>query len=273
MRILAWLLLSLCVVPAAHAERVVALSPHLAELACAAGGCQQLVGRVAYSDYPEAVIALPLVGDAFAVNLEALLALKPTLVLIWEGGTPAATVDQLRRIGVRTELVKVESLDDISVALRTLGVWLGTDSQAIEAAEQFERGMAALREKYQQRAPLRVLYQIEMQPMFSISHRSPISKAIEICGGINVFDDLPGIAAPINAEAALVRDPQVIVFSQQDQVRGITEWWADFPAVSAVAGAHLYTLDANLLARATPRMLDGVESLCQAIDRARSPAD
>src|ERR1044071_9701260 len=79
----------LIAVPGVAAERVRTLSPHLAELVCAAGACDRLAGVVAYSDYPPQVAKLPHVGDAFNLNLEQLAALQPDLVISWDGGSSA----------------------------------------------------------------------------------------------------------------------------------------------------------------------------------------
>lgn len=249
--------------------RIVALAPHLAELTCAAGACEQLVGRVAYSDYPQTVAQLPLVGDAFAVNLEALMVLQPDLVLAWDGGTSAAQQAQLARLGVQVRALKVETLDEIAGAVRQIGAWAGTAAIADQAAGALNDRLQALRAQYAQRAPLRVLYQIELQPMFSISKRSPISQAIRTCGGRNLFADLPGVAAPVNAEAAVAAAPQAIVFSRHEDVAAIRQWWSRFVQVPAVANAALFEIDGDLLARAGPRMLDGVAQLCEALQRAR----
>ena len=56
------------------AQRAVALAPHLAELVFAAGAGQRLVGVMRFSDLPPEAAALPVIGDAFAINLEAVAA-------------------------------------------------------------------------------------------------------------------------------------------------------------------------------------------------------
>ena len=124
------LLAALFAAPAAAAERVVALSPHLAELACAAGGCEQLVGVVAWSDFPERVKTLPQVGDAFAVNVEQLVSLQPDLVLAWDGGTPRATIERLRGLKLRVETLSIRRIDEVAGGLRRVGGWLGTPAVA-----------------------------------------------------------------------------------------------------------------------------------------------
>lgn len=256
-----------------HADpkpRVVALAPHLAELVCAAGACDTLVGRVAYTDYPEALLGLPEVGNAFAVNLEALVALQPDLVLAWDGGTSAATLEQLQRVGMHVDRVRVETLDDIAGALRSLGKRLGSESMALAAAASYEQELLQLRARYRGLSPVKVFYQIELQPMFTVSRRSPIGQAIELCAGENLFADMEGIAAPVNAEAVIARAPEVIVYSDHEDAAALHQWWQRFAAVPAVAAQQLHAVPAELLARATPRMLGGVRALCEAVDQARA---
>ena len=94
--IAAWIPLFFVTVAQGAAQRVVTLAPNLTELAYAAGAGERLVGAVLYSDYPEAARRLPHVGDAFRVDPERLLALKPDLVLAWSSGTPQVVIENLR---------------------------------------------------------------------------------------------------------------------------------------------------------------------------------
>ncbi len=274
------LCLALCLMGAASlplkihaAERVVTLAPHLAELVCAAGACDQLVGSVKRSDYPESVKALPKVGDAFAVNAEALIALKPTLVLVWDGGTAVQTIAQVEQLGLRVARVRIEKLEHIAASVRRIGALLGTSTAAEIAASKFEQDVTQLRSSHAQRASLRVFYQLQVEPMFTVSAGSPISQALRLCGAENIFGDIQQLAGSVSREAVIARNPDVIVFSDEENQRGIRQSWSNFPSVRAVADQNLLVVRADLLARATPRMTQGITQLCEVLDQARARRD
>lgn len=266
---LAVLLLLMMTAPVGAAgTRTVSLAPHLAELACAAGACDQLVGVVEYTDFPPRAAALPQVGNAWAVNFEALLALHPQRVLLWDGGTPAATAERLRALGLTLVPVKVERLDDIGRALEELGAALGTPGPARQAAIDYRARLAALRARYRGRPPLRAFYQIETSPAYSISRRSPIHEALELCGATNVFADLPAIAAPVNIEAVLAARPEVVVHTSDEDEAAIARYWQRFAGLPAAR--QRVVVDAALLTRQSPRVLEGIAQLCERLDAVRA---
>ena len=225
---------------------------------------------VAYTDFPEHAARLPQVGDAFAVNAEALVALKPDLVLSWDGGTARGVTERLRALKLPVQGIAVSRLGDIAGALRNLGKRLGTTPAAERAATAFEQRLRRLRAQHADDVRLRVLYTIELEPMYTINRNSPISEAIELCGGDNVFAELPQLSAAVGKEAVLASNPDAVVFAHEDGEAAVRAWWARWPQLAAVQRQALYAMDGNLLTRATPRMLDGVEQLCAALSDARA---
>jgi iron complex transport system substrate-binding protein len=254
---------------AVAAPRVVTLAPHLAELVCAAGACEDLVGVSAWSDTPARVAGLPQIGDAQRVNLEAVLALKPDLVLAWDGGTPPETVARLRALGLRVESVRVRELDDVAAALEAIGAWLGTPARARAAAAAYRARLSGLRSRWAHAAPLRVVYQIETAPAYTVNRDSPISQAFAVCGGVNVFAGLPRLAAPVSAEAMLAAQPQAVFYGAQENAAAMREYWARLAATPAARAGNFFPVPADRLARATPRLLDAIEEVCADLDLAR----
>ncbi|MFT4045799.1 MAG: ABC transporter substrate-binding protein [Solimonas sp.] len=257
---------------AGAAERIVTLAPHLAELACAVGACEELVGVAAYTDAPPQAAKRPQIGSALAINREAVLALQPTRVLAWQGGTPETAIAQLRGLGLRVEPVAIDDLDAIAPTLATLGAELGHPEQGRAAAAAYARRLAALRAQYRGRPRLRAFYQIETGPVYTVSARSPISAALDLCGADNVFARLPALSAIVSDEAVLAADPQVVVHAADEDARGMQAYWRRLGGVQAADPRRRVAIDANLLTRQSPRVLDGIADLCAGLDRVRACA-
>ena len=253
--------------------RVITLAPHLTELVCAAAGCEALVAVGAYSDFPPEVQRLPRIGDVGTLNLEAVIALKPTHVLVWDGGTPAAQRAQLERLKLPVTALAIERLDEVPAMLEKLGAMLGTKARAAAAARDYRERLARLeaRRRALPSQPLRVLYQIETSPVYTVSGKTPISATIALCGGVNVFADLPALAAPVTDEAVLAARPKVVVHAPT-ATAAVTAYWQRF-ARSARNAPTLVAIDPDLLARAGPRMVEGAEQLCDAFDRVRAKSE
>lgn len=253
--------------------RIVVLAPHLAELAYAAGAGDRLVATVAFSTFPPGVAPLPIIGDAFRIDLERLVAMRPDVVLAWDGGTPKPLIEEITALGIRVVTLRADTLADISENLRTIGALAGSVTAAREAADRFDARLTALRKDYAQRTRVRVYYQVAERPLFTIGGAHSLNDAIALCGGVNVFSDIDHPAPAVDVESVLGRNPEVIVGGLHPLPEpgdlGALAAWLQWEGVAAVQQGHVYPLDASLMGRATPRLLDGVASLCELIDRAR----
>ncbi|OGA17917.1 MAG: cobalamin-binding protein [Betaproteobacteria bacterium RIFCSPLOWO2_02_FULL_66_14] len=253
------------------AGRVVSLAPHLTELLYAAGAGGRLVGAIEHSDYPEAARGLPRIGSETGINLEALLRLKPDLVAAWPNAGSRRAVDRIAALGVPVYRSEPRELDDVARTLLALGVLTGTRPAAEAAAQAFRERVAALRKMHTAKPVVRVFYEVWNRPLMTVNGAHLISKVMALCGGENVFAALPVIAPPIDREAVLRANPEVIVASGIDGRDPIwLQDWRAFPQLTAVARGNLYAIAPDLMQRHTPRILEGAERLCGALDEARS---
>ncbi len=250
--------------------RIVTLAPHLAELVYAAGAGPRLVGVSAYSDHPPAARALPVVGDAGRLDLERIVALKPDLVLAWLSGNPRGELERLSGLGIKVVALEPRSLEDIARHLELVGKLAGSGYEATRTAARFRSELRLLQSRYAGRRPVTVFYQIWDAPLTTVNGRHLIDEAIRLCGGRNVFADLPGLTPTISLEALLAADPEAILvgapIAQRDALLAA---WRARPALRAVRTGQLFFVDADLLHRATPRMLEGAGALCEALERVR----
>jgi iron complex transport system substrate-binding protein len=118
---------------------------------------------------------------------------------------------------------------------------------------------------------VRTFYQIWSQPLITVNGEHLISQVITLCGGVNIFADLPTLAPAVTPEAVLAADPQVIIASGKARER--PDWLASWQAwqhLSAVKNGQLYVIDPDLIQRQTPRILDGARILCQQLQQARN---
>jgi iron complex transport system substrate-binding protein len=255
---------------AVSAQRVVSLAPHLTELMYAAGAGAKRVGALEYSDYPPEARALPRVGSEVAIDLEALVALAPDLVIAWPNAGSARAVERIAALGIPVFRSEPRELEDIARTMETLGRLAGTETAARAAARKFRARAAAIERAYGKRPRVRVFYQVWDRPLVTVSGAHVISKAIRLCGGENVLAGLPGIAPEIDRETVLRADPEAIVASGPDGTRPpwLDEWQA-FPGLAAVRQGNLYAIRPELLQRHTPRLLDGAEELCRILEDVR----
>jgi iron complex transport system substrate-binding protein len=253
------------------ARRIVTLAPHLTETLFAAGAGDRLAGTVDYSDYPEAARRVPRVGGYSRIDLEAVIALKPDLIVAWQTGNAAADIAALRGFGFPIYVSQPGRLEDVAAEIERLGRLAGSSETADAAARRLSARLAALRERYGGRPVVRTFYQIWKQPLSTVGGGQIISSIIRLCGGKNVFGELQAAAPVISVEAVLAADPEVIVASGMDEAR--PEWlddWKRWPALTAVARDNLFFIPPDLIQRHTPRLLDGAEQLCAHLETARS---
>ena len=250
---------------AARPERIVSLAPHTTELLFAAGAGSRVIAVDPASDFPAAAAQLPRVSAWPRTDLEALRGAAPDLVLIWGAGLRAEQRESIARIAP-VWVSEPARLEAIPQALRQLGRLVGEPEAASLEADHFVHRMGALRTGVAQGPKVRVFYQVWARPLITVSNRDLIGDAIRFCGGQNVFGQEALAARQVDPEAVRAARPQLVVLGDgstadapggESLERWRNRWIAPAPVVVAIAP--------ELLQRPTPRVLDGVERLCDAI--------
>jgi len=253
------------------AKRIITLAPHAAESLFAAGAGDKLVGTVDYSDYPPEAKKLPRVGGYSRIDLEAVAALKPDLVMAWESGNNMTQVDKLKALGLTVYVSQPNTIENIADQLEKMGRLAGTEAVANAAAKRFRKRLEAIRAANAGKPKVRVFYQIWTSPLMTVGGPQIISDAIKICGGENVFGQLKQMAPNVTVEAVLEADPEAIIATGMGDAK--PEWlhdWDKWTRMTAVKRNNLFHINPDIMQRHTPRILDGTEKLCAHLDVARS---
>jgi iron complex transport system substrate-binding protein len=179
-------------------------------------------------------------------------------------------IDRIRALGIPVYQVHVTRLAGMPESVRRLGALAGTEAAANEKAKELAAELAALDTRYRSLAPVRVLYQIWDRPIYTIGGKHVISDALALCGAVNIFADLDTAAPAVTREAALLRNPELIVASAPPGAAD--EWlaeWRKFPAMPAVRDGQLVSHVDERIDRMGPSVIAATGSLCAVIDKAR----
>ncbi|RBW52166.1 cobalamin-binding protein [Marinobacter sp. F3R11] len=258
----------LCIPAPAH--RIVTLSPGATELMFAAGAGDKVVAVVNYSDYPPEALKLPLVGSHTRVDMEALLALRPDLVITWVTGNPPAQMELIDELGIPAFAIEPRTFEGVSSVIERLATLAGTEHEGLAEAERFRVGIAALSEQYRNAEPIPVFYQVWEQPLMTINNDHLIGKVLQLCGGVNVFGDMPRLVPRISSEVVLQADPHAILTGSVEGVSdGQLDMWKQYSELTAVKKNNLFFVPASPISRPTPRLLEATRIVCDYLDSAR----
>lgn len=258
------------VVLAVPAQRIVTLAPHLAEIVFAAGAGERLVGVARFSDFPEAARRLPQVGDGARVDLERIIALRPDLILAWKSGNQAGDIERLETLGFPVFVTEPARLTDIPRLLRAIGTLAGTVPAAEQAIEKYNNEINGLRNYYGGRLPLRVFYEIWHRPLLTVNGQHIISDVLALCGGRNVFGNVPRLTPAVSSEAVLAAQPEVILGGGSAGGEGefVTQWRTF--RISALRTLPAYYIAPDTIQRPTPRIIEGAQAVCEALEKVRT---
>jgi iron complex transport system substrate-binding protein len=261
--------------------RVISAAPSLTELLYEAGGGDRLVGTVDYSDYPTMARKVPRIGSNQKLDLERIATLAPDLALVWFHGNATREVDQLAALGIPLFYLEPQRIQDIPSALERIGQLMGTDRIAQAAAQRFRTRYASLQARYAGRTPVRVFYQVEENPLLTINDKQIISDAIHLCGGINVFGPASMLVPQLSTESVVAANPDIILTSRWSTDGGQSaapvrspedhslKMWTRFSSMKAVKTGQLWLIPGDQISRHGPRILDGAQAVCTALDEAR----
>ncbi|MDN3484231.1 cobalamin-binding protein [Pseudoalteromonas sp. APC 3224] len=272
-RIVVGLLLFAVSAPQALADkplRIVALAPHIVENLYAIGAGDLIVGTLDYADYPQEATKIERIGGYNGISIEKLLMLKPDMVIAWKSGNQAEDLAQIKRLGIELYLSDPSSIEGVASEILKLGQITGHIEQSKQVAETFTAKLNAIKVTQKDKTTLTGFYQLWPEPMMTVSKNTWINQLIETCQVTNVFANSDTDYPQISIENVIVTKPQVIIIPDEKSKRVMpTVNWQQWPEIPAVKYEQFISVNADLLHRFTPRMLDGLAQMCDKVDISR----
>lgn len=255
-------------------RRIVALAPNITEILFALELSDRLVGATQFSDYPIEAARLPKVGSYVRLDVEKIVALEPDLCLAVKDGNPIAAVSQLESLNIPVYAVDPRNLGAVMGTLLELGELLDARSRARAIVAAMETRIAAVQRQVSSVShPPAVFFQIGISPIVSVGSETFIHELIVMAGGRNLAQGR--VPYPrFSKEQVIALRPEVIIITSMTReavFEEVKSGWQQWQHMPAAKNGRIHLVDSNVLDRATPRLVDGLELLARLIHPDRFP--
>ena len=204
-------------------RRIVSLNPTTTELLYAIGAGGRLVGRTTYDRIPAEVAAVPDLGPGLRPNVEAVLAARPDLVILYASQDNRDAARRLRAAHVPTVSYKVDRIADFARVTAALGRLTGDTAAARATIDSVGRTLANTLALTVSLPHPRVFWFLWESPLLAVGGGSFLNEMLKVAGGRNVYDSLPGPSPAVSFEDLLRRDPDLVLASATTRAKMLAD--------------------------------------------------
>ena len=249
-------------------RRMISVAPSVTEILFALGLGEKIVGVSSFCNFPAEALKKEKVGGYITPSLEKIISLRPDLVFQTADGDLKAFVNHLAGLRIPVYITNPRSLSETLKAV----LKIGEVTFSLPAAQALEESLRAkimgVREKITGRPRLRVLHAMSVAPLISSGKGTFVHDLIVLAGGENIAADAKGKHPLLSMEEVIARDPQVIILSSMLSNEPMTaqkRWWERYREISAVRTGRIQVIQADLILRPSPRIVDGLVEVARAI--------
>lgn len=247
--------------PPKRYTRIVSLTPATTEILFALGAGDRLVGRGEYDKWPDAALAVPNLGPGLRPNIEAVLAARPDLVLLYASADNRPAARRLRQAGIPTAAFKVDSIEQFDRTTRALGALIGLADRGNVVADTVMRTLDSVRALTRSARPVTVVIPVYEDPLLVIGGGSFMSQLVGIAGGRNVYADVGQPSPAVTFEDVVQRNPDVVLAGPEHGTRLLRS--ARWKTLDAVRRGRVLFLDTTVTMRPAVRLGEGAVSLAR----------
>jgi iron complex transport system substrate-binding protein len=249
--------------------RIISLAPGTTEMAFAAGLGDRLVAVTDADDFPSQIEGLTRIA-ALPLNHEAVVALRPDLILASDQVNSKRDAEALEELGIPTFFVSIQSLPDVSRAIRSLGALFGGVS-APAYADSLEHLLASMDDR---RAlaldTFSVVFLIGDETLFSFGPESYVHDMIMVAGGRSLTETMDTDAPILSEEFVLAAAPDILFTAFDPDIERLVSLHPSWSLLPAVSSRRVYQIPPDLVLRAGPRIIAGTQAMFDAMKLART---
>jgi iron complex transport system substrate-binding protein len=247
-------------------QRIISLSPSTTEILFAAGLGERVVGVTTFCDYPEEAKRKPKIGGMSNPSLEAIVSLRPDIVVMTKDGNPQEFVKRLHSLKIRTHVFEPFTIPELPDGIREMGAALGERERFDNLASDIEQTLAKFKRSGAGRRE-KVLFVVWPEPLIVAGHETAADDAISLLGGVNIAESARGRYPKYSIEEVIRQAPDIIFMG-----KGMTEKSSEdmkklsgnlidrIAGVPAVKNKKVFFVSDSLF-RLGPRVIDGIKEL------------
>jgi iron complex transport system substrate-binding protein len=252
-------------------QRIVSLSPNLTEIVFSLGLGDKVVGVSSDSDWPPKAKTKLKVGTFWQPNTEAIIAAKPDLVVCETFLQQNETAQVLKRAGLNVLSLRVESIDELFAAIRSIGQAVDYPEKAEQLAAEIKEQLDQIRKTSSSLKKVRVLWIIQTEPVRIAGVNTFVNEIIELAGGQNAIAPTGDQYPSISTEEIIGCNAEVIIQSAMGtedlvkQQEAAEKFWSRFPNLPAVKDKRIYVINPDTVLRLGPRIGEGAQAVAQCL--------
>lgn len=251
-------------------KRIISLSPNITQIVYALGAWDSVVGVTIYADFPTEVEETPKVGGWVNPNMEAILTLKPDLVLLMKDQNTIFG-QKLDNLGLNKYVIDSnDSVEDILESITALGAVLDKETRAESLTSEIRNELKRITLRTKEAEKKKVLIVVGRNPgtledIYVIGRNNYMNELLNMAGGENVIEN-DRLSVKLTKEAVLTLNPDVIIEINHDKSRReaqILETWGNLNLANAVRNNEVYILPSTVLLHPSQRILEGAKVLTE----------
>jgi len=268
---------ALAVEPAGPPARIISLAPNTTEILFALGLDDRIVGVTTFCDYPAAAKAKPKIGGMSNPSLEAVVSLRPDLVVVTEDGNPKEFWERLRSLNIKTHVFTARRLKELPQGIRELGAVVSAQQEAVKLAAGIEKaierygtgvgGHGAGDKSQGSGTSNKVLFIVWPEPLIVAGPGTAMDDAIALLGYENIAHGAATAYPKYSIEEVLRRAPDVLFIGKATgmDMREVSQGFLKrLSLVPAVRNNKICYVSDNLY-RLAPRVVRGLEELAECL--------
>ncbi len=251
---------------AAAPMRIVSLAPSVTETLFALGAGPDVVGVSQYCDYPPQVRDLPRVGSFLTPNLEAIIALRPTLVVGLELSSDVRQIRALNSMGYPVLLVSDDSLQEIENSIEKVGARISRENEARRLVAQIQDQIAAVQNRLANVKPLRALMLVGHQPIVAVGSGTYLDELMRIARADNIAAAAGEQWPHLSMEFIIAMRPEVILDGAMgSDAASSSDFWGKYPTIPAVRDHRVFGYAEDPMLHSGPRVGQSLEIMARKI--------